>query len=105
MKRAPRPPNERVINMRRGLRILYHGSLNAAVTAMAFYVVCRGNEANLPAARTAAFTTLAFAQLLFSFGCRSLRYMLPQLGLLSNRWLLGAIAVSAMLQLAALALP
>jgi Ca2+-transporting ATPase len=30
---------------------------------------------------------------------------LPQLGFLSNRWLLGAIAVSAMLQLAAIALP
>ena len=46
-----------------GLRILYHGALNAAVAAIAFYVVYRGNDANLPAARTAAFATLAFAQL------------------------------------------
>ena len=105
MKRPPRPPDERVIDRRRGLRVLYHGSLNAAVTAVAFYAVYRGNEANLPAARTAAFATLAFAQLLFSFGCRSFRYTLPQLGVLSNPWLVAAIAVSAVLQGAAVGLP
>ncbi|MEA2709877.1 MAG: P-type Ca2+ transporter type [Phycisphaerales bacterium] len=105
MQRPPRPPNERVITIRRGLRILYHGALNAVVAGVAFYVVYRGREENLPAARTAAFCTLAFAQLLFSFGCRSERYTLPQLGLFSNRWLLGAIAVSALLQLAVVTSP
>jgi Ca2+-transporting ATPase len=105
MRRPPRPPDERIITARRGLRILYHGALNAAATAVAFYVVYRGQEANVPAARTAAFATLAFAQLLFSFGCRSERYTLPQLGLLSNPWLLGALAASALLQFAALTVP
>jgi Ca2+-transporting ATPase len=105
MKRPPRPPNERLITARRGQRILYHGALNAAAAAVAFYVVYRGQEANVPAARTAAFATLAFAQLLFSFGCRSERYTLPQLGLLSNPWLLGAIAASGLLQLAPLTVP
>jgi len=50
----------------RGLRILFYGVLNAAVTAVAFAVVHGGRDENLPAARTAAFATLAFAQLLFS---------------------------------------
>jgi Ca2+-transporting ATPase len=105
MRRPPRPPNERVITRSRGLRIIYHGALNAAVAAIAFYAVYRGNDANVPAARTAAFATLAFAQLTFSFACRSERYTLPQLGFLSNRWLVGAIAVSALLQLLALTVP
>jgi Ca2+-transporting ATPase len=105
MERPPRPPHERVITRERGLLILYHGALNAAVAAIAFYVVYRGWHENLPAARTAAFCTLAFAQLMFSFGCRSARYTLPQLGMFSNRWLLGAIGVSALLQLAAVTLP
>ena len=105
MQRPPRPPNERVITPRRGLRILYHGALNAAVVAIAFYMMYRGDEANLPAARTAAFATLAFAQLTFSFACRSERYTLPQLGFLSNPWLLGAIGVSALLQLLVLTVP
>ena len=105
MRRPPRPPNERVIDRSRGLRILFHGSLNAIAAAVAFYAVYRGRAENLPAARTAVFATLAFGQLLFSFGCRSFRYTLPQLGLWSNGWLLGAIALSALLQLCALTLP
>jgi Ca2+-transporting ATPase len=100
MSRAPRPPQERAITARRGLLILCHGTLNAAVAAIAFYVVYRGAEENLPAARTIAFCTLTFAQLFFSFGWRSERYTLPQLGPFSNRWLSGAIAVSVLLQLA-----
>src|SRR5687768_8983028 len=99
MDRPPRPPNERVITRHRALLIVYHGTLNAAAAATAFYVVYRGSEENLPAARTAAFSTLAFSQLLFSLGCRSERYTLPQLGVLSNPWLFGAIAGSALLQL------
>jgi Ca2+-transporting ATPase len=105
MARPPRPPNERVITRERGLLILYHGALNAIVAAIAFYVVYRGRHENLPAARTAAFCTLAFAQLAFSFGCRSFRYTLPQLGAFSNPWLLGAIGVSTLLQLAVMTLP
>jgi Ca2+-transporting ATPase len=105
MERPPRPPNERVITGRRGLRILYHGTLNAIVSAVAFYVVYRGNAENINAARTAAFCTVAFSQLFFSFGCRSERYTLPQLGFLSNPWLLGAIAISTLLQLTVVTLP
>ncbi|MEO6029457.1 MAG: cation-translocating P-type ATPase [Candidatus Binatia bacterium] len=105
MERPPRPPNQRVITRRRGLRIVGHGTLTAAVAAVAFYVVYRGNEDNFPAARTAAFCTLAFAQLLFSVGCRSERYTLPELGLFSNRWLVAAITFSAFLQLAVVTVP
>ena len=35
MQRSPRPPGERVITGRRGLRVLYHGGLNAAAVAVA----------------------------------------------------------------------
>jgi P-type Ca2+ transporter type 2C len=105
MQRPPRPPRDRVISGRRGLLILYYGALNAAAAGLAFYLVYRGREENLTVARTVAFCTLAFAQLMFSFGCRSERYTLPQLGLFSNRWLLGAIAISCLLQLAVIALP
>ncbi len=105
MQRPPRPPNEPVITGRGGLRLLYHGSLNAAVTAIAFFVVYQGREENLAAARTAAFCTLAFAQLLFSLACRSERFTLPQLSFFTNRWLWGAIAVSMSMQLTIVAVP
>jgi Ca2+-transporting ATPase len=105
MRRPPRPPNERVITRRRGAMILIHGALNATATGIAFWMVYRGDEHNVPAAQTIAFVTLALSQLLFSFGCRSFRYTLPQLGVFTNRWLLGAIAVSALLQLAVVTIP
>jgi P-type Ca2+ transporter type 2C len=41
----------------------------------------------------------------FSLGCRSFRYTLPQLGLFTNPWLIGAIAVSALLQMAVVTIP
>jgi Ca2+-transporting ATPase len=47
MQRPPRPPSERVVTRRRGLRIVYYGALNAAVAAIAFYMMYRGDEANL----------------------------------------------------------
>jgi Ca2+-transporting ATPase len=56
-------------------------------------------------ARTAAFCTLAFTQLFFSFACRSRRYTLPELGPFSNPYLFGAIAASALLQFAVVTLP
>jgi Ca2+-transporting ATPase len=105
MRRPPRPPTERFITLARGLTIVYHGALNAVATAVAFYAVYRGREEFLPQARTAAFVTLAMSQLFFSFGCRSFRYTLPQLGPFTNRWLLGAIAVSAALQLTVVTVP
>ena len=105
MQRPPRPPDERVITLRRGVLIAVHGALNALATGVAFYAIYRGRGESLPAARTVAFTTLAFSQLLFSFGCRSFRYTLPQLGFFTNPWLLGAIAVSAALQLLVVTVP
>jgi hypothetical protein len=75
------------------------------VAAVAFFVVYGGIEENKDAARTAAFCTLAFAQLLFSFGCRSARYTLRQLGAFSNPWLFGGIAVSVLAQLAVVTVP
>jgi hypothetical protein len=44
-------------------------------------------------------------QLLFSWACRSKRYTTPQLGLFSNPYLWGAIAISAALQTLILAWP
>lgn len=105
MSRPPHPPREPVIDRIHAFRILCHGALIAAAAAIAYYVVLCRPAGNLPQARTAAFCTVAFAQLFFSFGCRSRRYTMPDLGFFSNRWLLGAIAISTVLQLAIVTVP
>ncbi len=78
--------------------MLISGSLIAAVTAIGFWTVRRGNSANLTLAHTSAFCILSYSQLFFSFSCRSQRYTLAELGLFTNRPLLVAIAVSCLLQ-------
>jgi len=105
MRRPPRPPREPVLTFRRGWLILFHGALVATATAIAFWLVYQGREDRLDAARTVAFCVLAYAQLFFSFACRSERHTLPQLGLFTNRYLLAAILVSGLLQLSVVMLP
>jgi P-type Ca2+ transporter type 2C len=105
MQRPPRPPHEPVLTRARGMLILIHGILIAAAAALGFWLIYRGQEENLGAASTAAFCIVAFSQLLFSFACRSLNHTLPELGLLTNPHLLGAMVVSAGLQVAVVLIP
>jgi P-type Ca2+ transporter type 2C len=105
MRRRPRAPREPILTPGRGLLILTHGALVAAVTALGFALVYQGDPANLPRARTMAFCVVSYAFILFSLSCRSLRYTMPEVGPLSNPALLGAIAVSGLLQLSVVTLP
>ena len=62
-------------------------------------------EAASSTRRPLVFYVTTFAQLFFSFACRSQRYTLPQLGLFTNPYLLGAIVLSGILQLSLLWFP
>jgi len=105
MQHPPRPVKVPIITIQSGLGILYQGMLNAAVAAIAFWLVYHNEAENLAAARTATFFTSALAQMLFALGCRSPRYTFLQLGLFSNRWLILAFAVSSALLAAIVAIP
>src|SRR5262245_10939869 len=74
MHRKPRPGGEPVITLKRGLLMILHGTLIAAVTVVGFGVVYQGSDGNLSRARAVAFSVIAFAQLFYSFSCRSQRY-------------------------------
>ena len=105
MSRAPRPPREPVIPLRRGLLILAHGLLVAAVSIIAFWLTWQGEACREAEARTITFCVAAFAQLFFAIGCRSERQTAFGLGFFSNPWLLLAILLSGLLQLAVVMLP
>ena len=105
MERPPRPPQEAVITRSRGLLILLHGGLVAAVVLWAFWSTWRGDDARLERARTVTFSVAAFAQLLFAIGCRSDRLTAFGLGFFRNPALVLAILLSALLQVAIVTLP
>jgi calcium-translocating P-type ATPase len=103
MARKPRPPDERVIDGRMWAGVLEIGAVMAVVTLLTLDMYLPGGliegTHELANARTAAFTTLVFAQLLNCFNARSesvsaFRHMFV------NPWLWGAIALSLMLQVA-----
>ncbi|MBL8825708.1 MAG: cation-transporting P-type ATPase, partial [Planctomycetaceae bacterium] len=104
MKRAPRATDAQVVNWRRGGLVLFHGSLIALATGIGFAWTYDGPE-SLHTARSVAFCIMAFSQLAFSFGCRSQRNTMFEVGPWSNPYLLLAIAASATLQIAVVMLP
>jgi Ca2+-transporting ATPase len=105
MRRPPRPPNEPVITPRRAALMVWYGALMAAVAALGFGVDYFYASGDLSRSRTIGFCVLAFSQLFFAIGCRSQRYTMPHLGLVSNRHLFWAISISAVLQLIVVTLP
>ena len=103
MARKPRPPNEQVIDGRMWAWVMQIGAVMAVVTLLTLDMYLPGGliegSHDLDNARTAAFTTLVFAQLFNCLNARSetisaFRHMFM------NPWLWGAITVSVALQVA-----
>ncbi len=111
MLRPPRDPRGAVIGRRTWLAILLVGAVMAASTLAVMdwglpggLLTGPGAEQGLGRARTMAFTTLVLAQLFNVFNARFAdRSAFHRLG--ANRWLWGAVATSAALQVAVVHLP
>jgi Ca2+-transporting ATPase len=99
MERPPRPSREGIFARGLGAKIILQGILIGAAT-LGIYLFKLKN-ADLALARTAAFTTLVFAQLGFVFRCRSENPRLLWRRAAHNSGLIGAVAISGLMQLAA----
>ena len=103
MVRAPRRRSERVIDARMWAGVVQIGLVMAVATLLTIDMLLPGGTIeghhDLATARTAGFTTLVLAQLFNCFNARS-ESRSAFSHLFVNRWLWGAIALSAMLQVA-----
>ena len=108
MSRPPRGLTDRVIDAEMWIGIVWVGAVMAVVTLVALDLRLPGgivgDSGNVDEARTMAFTTLVFAQLFNCFNARSDRTSAFH-RLFTNRFLWGAIALSALLQVAVVELP
>jgi len=96
MKRAPRHPLERITNSQFLRTMSLTGILTAGVALFVFlYMLKSGTE---EVARTYAFTTLVFAELLRSFGARSETKPVWKIAFLSNLKLVFVVALSIGIQ-------
>ncbi len=105
MKRPPRDPHARLLDRERFLAVCLQGTVMAAATLAAFGITLSILKDDLPFARTMTFTVLVLVQLLHAFSCRHDRYSLFQIGVTTNRVLVGAVLVSAFLQAGVLLSP
>lgn len=105
MQQPPRRSSERLLGREHYGRILFHGCVLAAVTALGFSAVHRGRPELLGNARATAFGIMAFSQLLLALGFRSQLTPIVRLGFRPNPWLLAAILASALLQVCIMLLP
>ncbi len=105
MRRKPRKSGEEIITMHRGVNMLFIATVIAVCTLLLFvatylrYSALGYETLAVEKAQTIAFTTIIFFQLAFAFAARSEHLSLLHLGVFKNKFLVGAIAVSAALQL------
>jgi magnesium-transporting ATPase (P-type) len=108
MARKPRRLTDRVIDARMWRVVLVTGAVMAALTLLTIDLYLPGGliegDRDLTNARTAGFTVLVLTQLFNCFNSRSDRRSAFH-GLLLNRWLWGAVALSLLLQVLVVHVP
>jgi Ca2+-transporting ATPase len=102
MDRHPRDPGRGIFDRGMLTRILYQGVMVGGLSLAAFLI---GQEWSLAVGRTMAFAVLALSQLVHVFNVRSNTRSLFSTGLFSNLQLVGAILLSAVLQLLVILIP
>ncbi|PKQ14823.1 MAG: haloacid dehalogenase, partial [Actinobacteria bacterium HGW-Actinobacteria-8] len=108
MSRKPRKPTDRLIDGRMWRGVALTGMVMAVVTLLALDALLPGGliegSESLDTARTAAFTVLVLTQLTNAFSARSETVSIVK-NLATNRWLWGAVTLSALLQVAVVHMP
>ena len=105
MKKKPRDPEESIFADGMAGNIASQGVLIGISTLLAFLLGIYRFELDIPTARTMAFSTLVFSQLFFVFNCRSEEHSFWEINPFSNLYLLGAVALSSLMQLAVIYQP
>ncbi len=102
MRRPPRPPKESMFAQGMGRQIIWVGLLMGLLSLATGYGFWHAGD---PTWQTMVFTTLTLSQMANVLAIRSERRSLFQIGLFSNKALLGAVSLTVVLQLALIYVP
>jgi P-type Ca2+ transporter type 2C len=102
MRRPPRPTGESMFARGMGRQIVWVGMLMGLISLAIGYGYWNAHD---PTWQTMVFTTLTLSQMANVMATRSERRSLFEIGLLSNRPLLGAVGLTVLLQLALMYIP
>jgi Ca2+-transporting ATPase len=98
MRRPPRAPTERFLTKERILLMSGQGMFLALISMFAFVYCLYGMDVSLERARTLTFTIMVLAQLAHALNCRNDRRSVFAIGLWTNKPLIWAVGISALLQ-------
>lgn len=105
MSQKPRPPQEKLLTSKDLVSLFIEGAVIGAVTLISFILGYYCFQADLGQARTMAFCTLSFSQLVQVFNCRNWFESVFKIGIFSNMYLIYAVIFSIIMQLIVLYLP
>lgn len=98
MKDKPRNPKESLFAGSAGISMILNGVLIGGLTLFAFEIGRIRYADSIMHAQTMAFVVLSVSQLFYSLNMRHPRKSIFQLGLFSNKYLIGAILLGILLQ-------
>ena len=104
MQRMPRNPQTPILTRELIIRILLVGTL-LLIGAFGLFEWERAMGASLEKARTVAVNTFIIMELFYLFNCRSMRKSIFQLGIFTNMWVFGGVALMLLIQLGYTYLP
>ncbi|MFH1641965.1 MAG: cation-translocating P-type ATPase [Nanoarchaeota archaeon] len=102
MKRPPRNPNEKPISRRVFISIVMFGLIMGLGT---LYMFTMYKDYDLSKAQTIAFTTLVMFQMFAVISSRTLHFSIKELNPFTNIWLIGAVSLSVLIQIAVIYWP
>jgi len=105
MEQPARSSREPVINRDMALGIGVVGLVDMLAILGVFWLAMQRYPGHIEAAQTIAFVTLCTSELIRAFAARSEIHSVFSIGVFSNRWMVGAVAVSFALVLAVVYLP
>ncbi len=103
MRRPPRDPGESVFSTAMYVAMLGMGLIMFVGLVPVFYVYWQGE--GLTKAQTMVLVSMILFELFRAFSCRSMRFTILHLGVLTNPWLILAAAISALMLLAVIYIP
>jgi Ca2+-transporting ATPase len=104
MKRPPRDPDEPIMNKRMKWQIAIQSTF-MTVAVLGVFVYALNFENGIQTARTYAFTTLIFSELLRAYTSRSETFSVFKIGFFTNKYMVGGTIISFLLLLTVIYVP
>ncbi len=105
MKEKPRDAREGLFSGKNGVFLIGNGILIGVLTLSAFYVGTRIYPNSVMHAQTMSFVVLSVSQLFYTLSMRHSEKSIFQIGIFTNRYLIGAIILGIVLQNVVITVP